>query len=93
MGLEEVDDGVYDLFFCFYGYELQTNKIHGIVSKVGGEPQAGGPGQPSVTYVLRIKCCLCPETVPVGHLTARWSRTGRLLYASAPHINQSFHLP
>ncbi len=37
VGLEEVDDGVYDLFFCFYHigrYELQTNKIHDIVSKV-----------------------------------------------------------
>jgi len=36
VGLEEVDDGVYDLFFCFYHigrYELQ--KIHDIVSKVG----------------------------------------------------------
>jgi len=38
VGLEEVDDGVYDLFYCFYHigrYELKTNKIHGIVSKVG----------------------------------------------------------
>jgi transposase InsO family protein len=38
VGLEEVDDGVYDLFFCFYQigrYELQTNKIHDIVSRVG----------------------------------------------------------
>jgi len=37
VGLEEVDYGVYDLFFCFYHigrYELQTNKIHDIVSKV-----------------------------------------------------------
>jgi transposase InsO family protein len=37
VGLEEVDDGVYDLFFCFYHigrYELHTNKIHDIVSKV-----------------------------------------------------------
>ena len=37
VGLEEVDDGVYDLFFCFYQigrYELRTNKIHDIVSKV-----------------------------------------------------------
>ncbi len=38
VGLEEVDDGVFDLFFCFYQigrYELRTNKIHDIVSKVG----------------------------------------------------------
>ena len=38
VGLEEVDDGVYDLYFCFYQigrYELLTNKIQGIVSKVG----------------------------------------------------------
>lgn len=38
VGLEEVDDGVYDVYFCFYQigrYELRTNKIHGIVSEVG----------------------------------------------------------
>jgi putative transposase len=38
VGLEEVDDGVYDLYFCFYQigrYELRKNKIHDIVSKVG----------------------------------------------------------
>jgi len=38
VGLEEVDDGVYDLYFCFYQigrYELKTNKIHDVVSKVG----------------------------------------------------------
>ena len=38
VGLEEVDDGVYDLYFCFYRigrYELQTNKIHDIVTRVG----------------------------------------------------------
>lgn len=37
VGLEEVDDGVYDLYFCFYHigrYELRTNKIHDIVSRV-----------------------------------------------------------
>jgi transposase InsO family protein len=37
VGLEEVDDGVYDLFFCYYHigrYELRTNKIQDIVSKV-----------------------------------------------------------
>jgi hypothetical protein len=38
VGLEEVADGVYDLCFCFNligRYELRTNMIHGIVSKVG----------------------------------------------------------
>jgi hypothetical protein len=38
VGLEEKDDVVYDLFFCFYHigrYELCTNKIHDSVSKVG----------------------------------------------------------
>ena len=38
VGLEEVDDGVYDLYWCFYQigrYELETNKIHDVVSKVG----------------------------------------------------------
>jgi len=38
VGLEEVDNGVYDLFYCFYHigrYGLKANKIHDIVSKVG----------------------------------------------------------
>jgi transposase InsO family protein len=37
VGLEEVDDGVYDLYFCFYQigrYHLQENKIEDIVSRV-----------------------------------------------------------
>lgn len=38
VGLEEVDDGVYDLYFCFYQigrYEARNNRIHDIISKVG----------------------------------------------------------
>jgi hypothetical protein len=38
VGLEEVDDGVYDLYFCFYQigrYDRQNNKIHDVISKVG----------------------------------------------------------
>ena len=37
VGLEEVDDGVYDMYFCFYHIgrsELRLNKIHDILSKV-----------------------------------------------------------
>ena len=37
VGLEEVDDGVFDLYFCFYQigrYLLQSNKIEDIVSRV-----------------------------------------------------------
>jgi Rieske Fe-S protein len=37
VGLDDVDDGVYDLFFCFCHsgrYELPTNKIHDILLKV-----------------------------------------------------------
>ncbi len=37
VGLEKVDDGVYDPYFCFYQtdrYELRTNKIYDIVSRV-----------------------------------------------------------
>jgi transposase InsO family protein len=37
VGLEEVDDGVYDLYFCFYQigrYHLQENRIEDIVSRV-----------------------------------------------------------
>ena len=37
VGLEEVDDGVYDLYFCFYQigrYHLQGNTIEDIVSRV-----------------------------------------------------------
>ena len=38
VGLEEVDDGVYDLYFCFYQigrYDWRKNKIQGVMSKVG----------------------------------------------------------
>lgn len=37
VGLEEVDDGLYDLYFCFYligRYELHANRILDIISKV-----------------------------------------------------------
>jgi hypothetical protein len=37
VGLEQVDDGVYDLYFCFYQigrYHLQENRIEDIVSRV-----------------------------------------------------------
>jgi transposase InsO family protein len=37
VGLEEVDDGVYDLYFCFYQlgrYHLRDNRIEDIVSRV-----------------------------------------------------------
>ncbi len=38
VGLEEVEDRVYDLYFCFYQigrYDLRRNKIHDVVSRVG----------------------------------------------------------
>jgi transposase InsO family protein len=38
VGLEEVDDGIYDLYFCFYQigrYDLKDNRIRDIVSRVG----------------------------------------------------------
>ena len=38
VGLEEVDDGVYDLYFCFYQIgrcDLRGNRIQDIVSRVG----------------------------------------------------------
>jgi putative transposase len=37
VGLEEVDDGVYDLYFCFYQigrYDLRENRVQDIVSRV-----------------------------------------------------------
>jgi transposase InsO family protein len=37
VALEEVDEGMYDLYFCFYligRYELKRNRIHDIISKV-----------------------------------------------------------
>jgi transposase InsO family protein len=38
VGLEEVKDGVYDLYFCFYQigrYDLRNNKIEDVISRVG----------------------------------------------------------
>lgn len=37
VGLEEIDDGVYDIFFCFYHigrYDVRTNRIQDIISRV-----------------------------------------------------------
>ena len=67
MALEEVDEGIYDMYFCFYligRYELKTKKIHGIISKVPVcVSKAEGPDC-GVTYVSRLKCHPCPRTVP-----------------------------
>jgi hypothetical protein len=38
VGLEEVDDSVYDLYFCFYQigrYDLRENRVQDIVTRVG----------------------------------------------------------
>jgi putative transposase len=47
VALEEIDDGIYDMFFCFYligRYELRTNTIHDIISKVSvNVSKAEGP--------------------------------------------------
>ena len=62
VGLEEVDDGVYDLYFCFYQigrYELRGEQDPRYCVEGGGESAAGGSGQPTVTYVLRTKCYPC----------------------------------
>ncbi len=65
VGLEEVDDGIYDLYFCFYligRYDLRTNRIHDIISRV---PTA-------VRSADRPKGCHpCPWIVPRHHITAR----------------------
>jgi len=55
VGLEEVGDGVYDLFFCFYHigrYQLHSNKIHDIVSRV-----ASVEGR----WTWPAECYRCPE--------------------------------
>ncbi len=47
VGLEEADDGLYDLYYCFYllgRYELSTNRILDIISKVPtSNPRVEGP--------------------------------------------------
>jgi hypothetical protein len=38
VGLEEVDDGVYDVYYRFYQigrYELRTNKMKDVIARVG----------------------------------------------------------
>jgi len=54
VGLEEVDDGIYDLFFCFYQigrYDLRKNKIADIVSKVPMSRPRDLEAPRSVTHV------------------------------------------
>jgi hypothetical protein len=57
VGLEEVDDRVYDLFFCFYQigrYHLQENRIQDIVSWVPvSRARSIWPGE----------CYRCPDTI------------------------------
>jgi len=51
VALEEVDDGLYDLYFCFYligRYELKTNTIHDIITRVPlSVSKAEGPNRVS----------------------------------------------
>jgi putative transposase len=51
VGLEEVDDGLFDLYFCFYllgRYELRTNRIRDIISRVPtSNSRAEGPNRVS----------------------------------------------
>jgi transposase InsO family protein len=56
VALEEVDDRIYDLYFCFYligRYELRTNTIHDIITKVPlSVGRAEGPNR--VSPVSRV---------------------------------------
>ena len=49
IGFEEIDDGLYDMFFCFLligRFELKTSRIFDIVSRVGdGRSQLEKPGK------------------------------------------------
>ena len=82
VGLEEVGDGVYDLFFCFYQigrYQLRTNKIQDIVSRVGVSRR-------QVDLASRVLPMSSEQSVtdvsgmyPDIRLTTRWS--GRSLSA------------
>jgi transposase InsO family protein len=51
VGLEEVDDGLYDMYFCFYligRYELRANRILDIITKVPtSNRRAEGPNRVS----------------------------------------------
>ncbi len=51
VALEEVVDGVYDLYFCFYligRYELKSNRIHDIIRRVPlSVSKAEGPNRVS----------------------------------------------
>jgi putative transposase len=65
VGLEEVEDGLSDLYFCFYLIgrdDLRRNEIHGIISRV---PTA-------VRSADRPKGChSCPWIVPRRRITVR----------------------
>jgi len=54
VGLEEVDDGVFDLFFCFYQigrYDLRKNKVEDIITKVPVSRPRDLGGTTTVTHV------------------------------------------
>jgi hypothetical protein len=77
VGLEEVDDGMYDLYFCFYQigrYELRQNRILDILSRVPTSVARVDLSSRGVTYVFRTRCHPCPWIVPAAHLTSITAR-------------------
>lgn len=54
VGLEETNEGIYDMYFCFYHigrYDVRQNKIEGVISKVPVSRPTADAGWKSVTDV------------------------------------------
>ena len=54
VGLEETEEGIYDMYFCFYHigrYHVRENKIEGVISKVSASRTLADAGWKSVTDV------------------------------------------
>ena len=63
VGLEEIDDGVYDAFFCFYHigrYHHGKNKLEDVISRV---PRQSAPGRCAMEECYR---CLERKVSPVS---------------------------
>jgi len=75
-GLEEVDDGVYDLYWCFCQigrYELKTNKIHDVVSRVGLSRRQADLASRVLDMSLEFSVTQVSGLYALARLTTGWS--------------------
>ena len=67
VGLEEIDNGVCDVFYCFCQigrYHHGKNKLEDVISRVPTSRRLVDAPWKRATDVWRVKCYPCPGRVP-----------------------------